>query len=152
MSRLTTYHTCKPNLSLLLSYWQHLGAISTATQNYPRLSFPNLPRLLTCCPRSAVIDESFRIHPPVGLILERLVPRGGVTLHSVHLPMDTVVGINAWVLHRNKEIFGEDVNEFRPERWIDSDPEQIKEMRKHLFTVSWHHAHWPSNISLSLLS
>lgn len=50
--------------------------------------------------------------------------------------MDTVVGINAWVLHRNKDIFGDDVNEFRPERWIDPDPERIKEMRKYLFTVS----------------
>ena len=85
---------------------------------------------------SAVIDEAFRIHPPVGLILERYVPAGGETISGIHLPEGTVVGINAWVLHQNKDIFGKDAHQFRPERWIESDPEQLKRMRRNLFTVS----------------
>ena len=55
----------------------------------------------------------------------------------MQLPADTVVGVNAWVLHNNKAIFGEDVDVFRPERWIDSGVEQLREMRKYLFTVSF---------------
>lgn len=47
---------------------------------------------------SAVINEAMRIHPATGCILERQVPEGGVTLHGVHLPKGTVVGVNAWVL------------------------------------------------------
>lgn len=82
----------------------------------------------------AVINEAFRIHPAVGLILERYVPSGGETISGVHIPEGTIVGINAWVLHQNKEIFGEDAQCFRPERWIESSPGQLKEMRRNLFT------------------
>ena len=85
---------------------------------------------------SAVINEAFRIHPPVGLILERHVPVGGDIISGVHLPEGTIVGINAWVLHRNKSIFGDDAEEFRPERWIESDAERLRKMRRNLFTVS----------------
>jgi cytochrome P450 len=31
----------------------------------------------------------------------------------------TVVSTSAWAIHCNKEIFGEDVETFRPERWIE---------------------------------
>jgi cytochrome P450 len=85
---------------------------------------------------SAVIHEAMRIHPATGFILERLVPEGGVTLHGVHLPEGTVVGVNAWVLHRNKDVFGEDVHSFRPERWIEGEEAKIKEMKRCLFSVS----------------
>ena len=57
-------------------------------------------------------------------------------ISGVHLPGGTIVGINAWVLHRNKSIFGHDVEDFRPERWIESDTQRLKDMRKMLFTVS----------------
>ena len=87
--------------------------------------------------RSAVINEAMRMHPATGFILERRVPKNGVTLHGIHLPENTVVGVNSWVLHRNKDVFGEDVYSFRPERWISGDEERIKEMKRNLFTVSF---------------
>ncbi|KAI1075116.1 cytochrome P450 [Whalleya microplaca] len=83
---------------------------------------------------SAVIDEAMRMHPATGFILERRVPAGGVSLHGIHLPENTVVGVNAWVLHRNKDVFGEDAHAFRPERWVEGDARRIKEMRRNLFT------------------
>ncbi|KAL1962642.1 hypothetical protein VTN77DRAFT_9356 [Rasamsonia byssochlamydoides] len=86
---------------------------------------------------SAVINEAMRIHPATGFILERRVPKGGITLHGIHLPEDTVVGVNSWVLHRNKDVFGDDVHSFRPERWIDGDEERLKEMRRNLFTFGY---------------
>ncbi|KAK4247369.1 cytochrome P450 [Corynascus novoguineensis] len=86
---------------------------------------------------TAVINEAMRVHPATGFILERLVPRGGVTLHGVYLPEGTVVGVNAWVLHRNKDVFGEDVHSFRPERWIEGDEAKIKEMKRNLFTFGY---------------
>lgn len=77
-----------------------------------------------------------RMHPATGFILEREVPKGGITLHDVHLKEGTIVGVNAWVIHRNKAIFGEDVHTFSPERWIEGDEERIKEMKRNQFSVS----------------
>lgn len=31
------------------------------------------------------------------------------------------VGVNPWVIHRNQDVFGEDVEEFRPDRWLQED-------------------------------
>lgn len=76
-----------------------------------------------------------RIHPATGFILERQVPESGVTLHGVHLPKGTVVGVNAWVLHYNKDVFGDDAHVFRPERWIEGDEENIKDMKRNMFAV-----------------
>jgi cytochrome P450 len=42
----------------------------------------------------------------------------------------TVVGANPWVIHRNKEVYGEDVEDFRPDRWLKED---TGDMRKSLF-------------------
>lgn len=45
---------------------------------------------------SAVINETLRIHPSTGFILERIVPSGGATISDVYLPEGTVVGLNTW--------------------------------------------------------
>ncbi|KAI4860878.1 cytochrome P450 [Hypoxylon rubiginosum] len=82
---------------------------------------------------SAVIDEAMRMHPATGFILERVVPENGITLHGIYLPKNTVVGVNSWVLHRNKDVFGEDAYSFRPERWIENEEQKVKEMRRNLF-------------------
>lgn len=83
-----------------------------------------------------MINEALRIHPSTGTILERVVPYGGIELHGSHIPEGTIIGVNAWVINRNKDIFGEDVECFRPERWINNPPEKEKAMRKTMFTVS----------------
>ncbi|KAK8126551.1 uncharacterized protein PG998_002310 [Apiospora kogelbergensis] len=82
---------------------------------------------------SAVINEAMRIHPPTGFILERRVPAGGLMLHGIHLPENTIVGVNAWALHYNKDVFGHDVHAFRPERWVEGDEEKLKEMKRNMF-------------------
>ncbi|TKA74808.1 hypothetical protein B0A49_02599 [Cryomyces minteri] len=81
----------------------------------------------------AVIQESFRMHPAAGLILERIVPPQGIDICGEHIPGGTIVGCNAWVLHRRPEIFGADVDAFRPERWTDAPPAQLKEMKATMF-------------------
>ncbi|MDI1486708.1 MAG: hypothetical protein OHK93_005968 [Ramalina farinacea] len=66
----------------------------------------------------AVIKEAGRLHPPFGLPLERVVPDEGATICGFRLKAGTVVGMSAWVVHRDKETFGEDAGEWRPERWL----------------------------------
>jgi len=81
----------------------------------------------------AVIQESFRMHPAPGLILERVVPPHGIEILGEHIAGGTIVGCNAWVLHRRKEVFGDDADDFRPERWLDAKPDQLREMKLTMF-------------------
>ncbi|POS69688.1 cytochrome P450 oxidoreductase [Diaporthe helianthi] len=75
-----------------------------------------------------VIKEALRMHPAVGLCLWRVVPAGGATLCGQYFPSGTNVGVNPWVAHRNKEVWGDDADEFRPERWLESSEEKLKAM------------------------
>ena len=84
----------------------------------------------------AVITEAFRICPAVGLILERVVPPQGANIAGTFVPGGTKVGCNSWVVHRCERMFGEDAEQFRPERWLESkgvDPQHLKDMRASLF-------------------
>ena len=82
----------------------------------------------------ACIKEALRYHPATAQILPRIVPEGGVELCGKHLPAGTVVGCNAWTVHRDKDLYGTDADTFRPERWLDSNPEQVRKMDSLLFT------------------
>ncbi|RYN42572.1 hypothetical protein AA0113_g5725 [Alternaria arborescens] len=77
----------------------------------------------------AVVQESFRLHPAPGLILERVVPKQGMQICGEFIPGGTIVGCNPWVVQRRPEVFGVDVNTFRPERWIEASPDKLKEMK-----------------------
>ena len=81
----------------------------------------------------AVINESFRVHPAAGLILERVVPPQGIDILGESIPGGTIVGCNAWVLHRRPEVFGTDVDAFRPERWLEAEPAALREMKATMF-------------------
>lgn len=87
----------------------------------------------------AVIKEAMRVHPAIGMTLERYVPPGGLHLpgHGHDggpslLPAGTMVGLNPWVVHRNSDGYGEDADAFRPERWLRDDHETEDEFRGRL--------------------
>lgn len=86
--------------------------------------------------RNAVIQETLRIHPNTGTIIERKVPGNGAVIDGYFIPGGTIVGVNAWVLHRNEQVYGKDIDVFRPERWLDATQEQRLEMSRNLFSVS----------------
>ncbi|KAF2240729.1 putative cytochrome P450 pisatin demethylase [Trematosphaeria pertusa] len=95
--------------------------------SHPDLSFKEsqaMPYL------QAVIKEALRLHPATGLPMWRVVPEGGAELCGQYMPGGTVVGLNCWVAHYDKQVFGPDVKEFRPERWIEAenDAARLKEM------------------------
>ena len=94
----------------------------------PHYAIAELPYL------DAVIHEVLRIHPNTGTILERLVPSEGAEIDGYWLPGGTIVGVNAWVLQRNIDVFGPDANVFRPERWLEASNSKLAEMRSNLFS------------------
>ncbi|OCL07759.1 cytochrome P450 oxidoreductase [Glonium stellatum] len=78
----------------------------------------------------AVIKEGMRLHPAVGIPMPRYVPPGGAVIDGRYYPEKTRVGVNAWVIHRNQEIFGADADAFRPERWFEDNN---KSMERNLY-------------------
>ncbi|KAK6209078.1 hypothetical protein LQW54_006678 [Pestalotiopsis sp. IQ-011] len=60
---------------------------------------------------NAVIRESMRIFPTPTRPMERLVPKGGATIAG-----------------NNTKIFGDDVDVYRPERWLTSNAQELRQM------------------------
>lgn len=69
----------------------------------------------------AVIDETLRIHSTSGIGLPRLVPEGGLVVNGKTFPEGTVLSVPSYTIHRDKEVWGEDADLFRPERWFERD-------------------------------
>lgn len=86
---------------------------------------------LDCC-----IKEALRMTPAIGIPLERVVPAEGIELCGRYFPGGTVLGINAWVVHRDQKLYGTDADLWRPGRWIEATEDQRKEMERALFAVS----------------
>lgn len=77
----------------------------------------------------AVVREALRILPGISMSLERYVPKEGYRLpEGSFLPGGSTVGVNPYLIARNKAIYSEDVEDFRPERWLrDNDAGETQE-------------------------
>ncbi|CAK7221894.1 hypothetical protein SBRCBS47491_004685 [Sporothrix bragantina] len=88
------------------------GSLSSPIQYKEAAALPYL---------DACIKEGMRLHPSVGLTLPRHVPAGGCQIAGAWFPEGTRVGVNAAVVHRNRDIFGNDADNFNPDRWFGPD-------------------------------
>jgi cytochrome P450 len=86
----------------------------------------------------AVIREGVRILPPTASTFAKVAPKDGDTVNGVFIPGGTEIGISIIAVLRNKKVFGEDVEIFRPERWITDDEGTFKTMEKSLNMI-WEH-------------
>jgi cytochrome P450 len=82
------------------------------------------------------MKEAMRLHPGVGFPLERYVPPPGAEICGHRLPAGTNVSISAPVIHHIKDIYGEDADDFRPERWLEASPDALKAMDRYFLSVS----------------
>jgi cytochrome P450 len=84
---------------------------------------------------NAVIKEALRLNPALALPMERIVPDGpGLKIGYHTLPPGTIVGMNPWVLQRDRRIFGEDAEEWNPGRWLSKEEERVKYMDHHILS------------------
>lgn len=113
----------------LIRLRQELDLARQATASFPWEKARNLPYLDAC------IREASRLHPSIGLPLERVVPVGGLFLGGSFIPSGTTVGVNAWVVNRDREVFGADADHWRPERWLCDRTNRMR-MDQCMFSVS----------------
>ncbi|KAJ5890298.1 hypothetical protein N7504_011108 [Penicillium tannophilum] len=85
-----------------------------ASQGSPYNEIRQLPYL------HAVISEATRLHPSIMWQLLRKAPQD-LTVDGFTIPPGTNVGISPRAQNRDPDIWGEDANEFRPERWIEDE-------------------------------
>ncbi|RDX47346.1 cytochrome P450 [Lentinus brumalis] len=89
----------------------------------------------------AVCRETLRLYAPVGLIPRRAmkdmaVPltwpirgKSGAMMTEIPVPRGTFVILDLQAINVNKELWGEDSLEWRPERWLEELPSQLQDAR-----------------------
>ncbi|RAL14130.1 cytochrome P450 [Aspergillus homomorphus CBS 101889] len=83
----------------------------------------------------ACVRETIRLNPPAPNIFPRYVSEPGIELYGKFAPPGTEISGNPWIMHRDRKVFGEDAEEFKPERWLD--PEHAKVLNKYIFTFGY---------------
>ncbi|KAL0939306.1 cytochrome p450 [Colletotrichum truncatum] len=87
---------------------------------------------------SACVKEALRFASAVPGRLPRIVPPPQsktvpLIVDQKVIPPGTVVGMSAYTVHTDKEIWGDDAREFKPERWLEPEGKQLE---KYLVTFS----------------
>jgi len=80
---------------------------------------------------TAVIKEGLRLSYGVVGRLPRVVPEPGAVFNGHFIPAGYVVGMSAWMMHRNTSIFP-NPETFDPIRWLE--PERAMFLEKYLVT------------------
>ncbi|KAI1269048.1 cytochrome P450 [Xylariaceae sp. FL1019] len=108
------------------------GRISTPITNEEARRLPYL---------QAVINEGLRMVPPAITGFPKKVPAGGDTICGKFVPEGTDIFVNLWSMLRNRAVFGEDAEVFRPERFLECDEEKRAELLKNV-DLAFGHGRW----------
>jgi cytochrome P450 len=95
------------------------AAIDRGAISYPIVKHTEalqLPYLQAC------IWEGLRICPPLFGLQSKLAPPQGETVNGTFYPPGTEIATCPSMVTRRKDIFGNDADIFRPERWLEADP------------------------------
>ena len=68
----------------------------------------------------ACVSECLRFESPAQTILPRYISSGGLQYNGSLIPAGTEMAASPYIIHRNRTIFGDDADTFRPERWLES--------------------------------
>lgn len=105
---------------------QEIDGVSkdTGSSEPPQCSeIGKLPYLQAC------LNETLRCFPPITQLRERVVPPSGDTLDGHFVPGGTKIGLNTRALEQD-QCFGAEPDIYRPERWIEANPQELAEMKK----------------------
>lgn len=105
--------------------WTDLRAVALALGSQP-LTFETLKSLTLF---KHVVFETLRLQGPSGRVLrtairDTILPVGGGPdgQSPVFVEQGAVVALHLWGLHHDRDIWGDDVDDFKPQRWVDRRP------------------------------
>jgi cytochrome P450 len=113
--RSTLYHLMKNPTTLAKAHAEIDTAIRAGSLSSPIKYAEATTKLPYIC---AAIKEAMRMHPSVGLSIPRYAPQEGIELAGRFISKGYRIGINPAVVHYDRDVFGADADEFRPERWL----------------------------------
>jgi cytochrome P450 len=109
-----------------------MAEIDEATRKGHLSRIPQYAEVQKHCPYyNAVIREAMRLYPSAPNIFPRLISEGGMELYGKHAPAGVEITCNPWFVGRDKALYGDDAEEFRPERWTESSEEKVKDFEKY---------------------
>ncbi|EEA27553.1 hypothetical protein TMatcc_004144 [Talaromyces marneffei ATCC 18224] len=77
------------------------------------------------------IDEAMRLHSTSSIGLPRIVmAEHGIGYADQHFPIGTVLSVPSFTIHHDPDVWGDDVEVFRPDRWL---PENLTPRQKVCF-------------------
>ena len=107
------------------SVWMDLRNTALALGSQP-LTFELLKSLVNF---KHVVFETIRLQGPSGRVFriatcDTILPVGGGAdgRSPLFVEQGVVVALNVWALHHNRDIWGDDADEFKPQRWDDKRP------------------------------
>lgn len=86
---------------------------------------------------SACIRESLRYTPSIAQIPRASPADTGLDLLGKYVPPGTAVSTSAWIVGRDPALYGSDANVFRPSRWLEADPDLLKQWDRLDFTFGY---------------
>ncbi|KAK3334090.1 cytochrome P450 [Cercophora scortea] len=89
----------------------------------------------------AIINEGMRMFPPLTVGFGKQVPPQGDTIHGKFVPGGAEIHVNLPSLMRNKQVFGDDIEVFRPERFLEGTKEEITRRFKTV-ELNFGHGRW----------
>ncbi|KAJ3369479.1 hypothetical protein GGF31_005189 [Allomyces arbusculus] len=82
---------------------------------YPTSDQEKLLTFLSC-----IIKEVMRLYPSVTLVPQRFTTAPATLSDGTSLPVGTLVSGDIYSMHRSKQVWGPDADEFKPDRFLDS--------------------------------
>jgi benzoate 4-monooxygenase len=91
----------------------------------------------------AVINEGLRCHTTSGIGLPRIVPEGApIVVGGKAFPPGAVLSVPSYTIHRDPAVWGDDVEEFRPERWFETERQEAMQRTFNPFSYGPRSVHY----------